>query len=291
MKIGLFTPLSADGSSPELAIEIARVAEDCGFSSLWAPEHAVLFDDYTPSYPYSEDGQMPGGASANVLDPFPVLSFFAAHTKRIRIGTGVMILPQRNPVYAAKEIASLDVLSGGRLDVGIGVGWLAEEMRALGTPWERRGARANSYVSVMKALWCDDPSAYEDEFYTLPECRFAPKPVQKPHPPLVFGGESRPALRRIAELGQGWNAAMKTPEQMVKLLAELDGLLEENGRTRDELEITVMPGAELTPDDLEAYRDAGVDQIVALGVAPDPDSVRSVFEPMAKALVIPASSM
>jgi probable F420-dependent oxidoreductase len=291
MKIGLFTPLTAELASPELAIETARVAEDCGFSSLWVPEHAILFDEYEPNYPYSEDGKMPGGSTGNVLDPFPVLSFFAAQTRRIRIGTGVMILPQRNPIYAAKEIASLDVLSGGRLDVGIGVGWLAEEMRALGTPWERRGARTNSYVSVMKALWCEDPSAYEDEFYSLPECRFAPKPVQKPHPPLVFGGESRPALRRIAEFGQGWNAAMKTPEQMVTLLAELDELLAENGRTRDELEVTVMPGADLTPDDLEAYRDAGVDQIVALGVAPSADAVRSVFEPMAKALVVPASSM
>jgi probable F420-dependent oxidoreductase len=291
MKIGLFTPLPASGSSPELAIELARVAEECGFASLWAPEHAVLFDDYTPGYPYSEDGRMPGGASANVLDPFPVLSFFAAHTRRIRIGTGVMILPQRNPIYAAKEIATLDVLSGGRLDVGIGVGWLAEEMRALGQPWERRGARTDSYVSVMKALWCDDPSAYEDAFYTLPECRFGPKPVQKPHPPLVFGGESRAALRRIAELGQGWNAAMKTPGQMRTLLAELDALLAQNGRTREELEITVMPGPDLTPDDLEAYHDAGVDQVVARGVAPSAEDVRSVLEPMAEALVVPASAL
>ena len=224
MKIGLFSPLAAELASPELAIETARVAEECGFASLWVPEHAVLFDDYAPTYPYAEDGRMPGGASGNVLDPFPVLSFYAAHTSRIRIGTGVMILPQRNPIYAAKEVASLDVLSGGRLDVGIGLGWLAEEMRALGTPFERRGARTRSYVGVMKALWCEDPSAYEDEFYTLPACRFAPKPVQKPHPPLVFGGESGPALRRVAALGQGWNAAMQSPEQMARLIGELDGL-------------------------------------------------------------------
>ena len=291
MKIGLFTPLAAELASPELAIEIARVAEECGFDSLWVPEHAVLFDEYEPNYPYSEDGQMPGGSSANVLDPFPVLSFFAAHTRRIRIGTGVMILPQRNPIYAAKEIASLDVLSAGRLDVGIGVGWLAEEMRALGTPFEGRGARVRSYVSVMKALWCEDPSAWEDAYYSLPPCRFAPKPVQKPHPPLVFGGESRPALRRVAEIGQGWNAASKSPEQMAALLAELDALLEESGRTRDEIEITVMPGRDLTADDLEAYRDVGVDQVVALGVAPDANGVRGAFEPIANALVAPASAM
>ena len=291
MKIGLFTPLAADLATPEMAIEVASVAEECGFSSLWVPEHAVLFDEYAPSYPYSEDGRMPGGASANVLDPFPVLSFFAAHTKRIRIGTGVLILPQRNPIYAAKEIASLDVLSGGRLDVGIGVGWLEEEMRALGTPWERRGARTNAYVSVMKALWSEDPSSYEDEFYSLPPCRFAPKPVQKPHPPLIFGGESRPALRRIAEYGQGWNAAMKTPEQMVTLLAELDGFLAERGRTRSELEITVMPGDALDSSDLAAYRDAGVDQVVALGAAPDASAVRDVFEPLAESLVESASGM
>ncbi|MCR9092913.1 MAG: LLM class F420-dependent oxidoreductase [bacterium] len=291
MKIGLFAPLPADLATPEMAIEVASVAEECGFSSLWVPEHAVLFDEYAPSYPYSDDGRMPGGAGANVLDPFPVLSFFAAHTKRIRIGTGVLILPQRNPIYAAKEIASLDVLSGGRLDVGIGVGWLEEEMRALGTPWERRGARTNDYVSVMKALWSEDPSRYEGEFYSLPACRFAPKPVQKPHPPLIFGGESRPALRRIAEYGQGWNAAMKTPEQMVALLGELDGFLEERGRTRSELEITVMPGDALDASELAAYRDAGVDQVVALGAVPNAEAVRGVFEPLAESLVEPANEM
>jgi probable F420-dependent oxidoreductase len=291
MKIGLFTPLVAGLASPELTIEIARVAEEYNFASLWVPEHAVLFDEYEPNYPYSDDGKMPGGATGNVLDPFPVLSFFAAHTKRIRIGTGVMILPQRNPIYAAKEIATLDVLSAGRLDVGIGVGWLAEEMRALATPWERRGARARSYIAVMKALWCDDLSAYEDEFYTLPPCRFAPKPVQRPHPPLVFGGESRPALRRVAELGHGWNAAMKTPQQIATLLEELDGLLAEYGRSREEIEVTVMPGEELRAEDLEAYRDVGVDQIIALGVAPSAEAVRSVFEPLAEALVVPGSMM
>jgi probable F420-dependent oxidoreductase len=290
MKIGLFTPLAAGLASPELAIEIAVIAEECGFSSLWVPEHAILFDEYEPNYPYSDDGKMPGGSTGNVLDPIPVLSFFAAHTKRIRIGTGVMILPQRNPVYAAKELATLDVLSGGRVDVGIGVGWLAEEMRALGTPFERRGARARSYVSVMKALWCDDLSAYEDEFYTLPACRFAPKPIQRPHPPLIFGGESRAALRRVAEIGQGWNAATQSPSQMATLLKELDTLLEENGRTRDEVEITVMPGQELTRDDLAAYADVGVDQVVPLGVAPSVESVRSIFEPLAEALIVPAQA-
>lgn len=291
MKIGLFTPLVAELATPKLAIEIARVAEACDFASLWVPEHAVLFDDYEPTYPYADDGRMPGGSTGNVLDPIPVLSFFAAHTQRIRIGTGVLILPQRNPIYAAKELASLDVLSGGRLDVGIGVGWLAEEMRALGLSYEGRGARMNSYIAVMKALWCEDPSAHEDEFYSLPACRFAPKPVQKPHPPLLLGGESRPALRRIAEIGEGWVAASKSPEEMKSLLAELDLLLEERGRRRDELQITLMPARDLTLDILRAYADLGVDQIVTGVAPPDADSVRSVFEPLAEALVVPAGSI
>jgi alkanesulfonate monooxygenase SsuD/methylene tetrahydromethanopterin reductase-like flavin-dependent oxidoreductase (luciferase family) len=143
----------------------------------------------------------------------------------------------------------------------------------------------------MKALWCEDPSAFEGEFYSLPSCRFAPKPVQRPHPPLIFGGESRPALRRIARLGQGWNAAMKTPEEMARLLAELDGLLAEEGRTRAELEITVMPGRPLDADDLKAYRDVGVDQIVAFAAVPDAASVRGMFEPIAEVLVTAAGSM
>ena len=291
MKIGLYTPLPAQLATPELTIEIARVAEELDFASLWVPEHAVLFDEYESTYPYSEDGKMPDGVDGNVLDPFPVLSFFAAHTERIRLGTGVIILPQRNPVYAAKEIASLDVLSGGRLDVGIGIGWLAEEMRALDTPFERRGARTDSYVAVMKSLWCDEISSYEDDFYTLPACRFAPKPVQRPHPPLIFGGESPAALRRIAKFGQGWNAAMKSPDEMRTLLVDLDGLLSENGRSRADLEITCMPGRDLNATDLEAYREVGVDQIVAYGLSPSAEQVRSIFEPIAEALVGPASTM
>ena len=163
-------------------------------------------------------------------------------------------------------------------------GWLAEEMRALGTLWERRGKRLDAYVAVMKALWCEDPSAYEDEFYSLPSSRFAPKPVQTPHPPLIFGGESDAALRRIAAVGQGWNAAMKSPEQMTVLLAKLDSFLAECGRSREELEIICMPGVDLDVELASAYRQVGVDQLVAYVMAPRVEEVRSFLEPLAKAL-------
>ena len=171
---------------------------------MWVAEHVVLFDDYRSAYPYAANGRIPAPPESGMLEPFTALAFLAAVTKTLRLGTGICLLPQRNPVYTAKEAANVDFLSGGRLDLGIGVGWLAEEFRAVAAPFEHRGARCRSYVEVMRALWCDAVSEYKDEFYELPACRMYPKPVQRPHPPLHFGGESDAALRRVADLGQGW---------------------------------------------------------------------------------------
>ena len=147
MKLGLCIPLVAPYASPEYIRTLGVTAESLGFSSLWVGEHVVLFDEYASAYPLAEDGKMPGDIEDNVeLEPFSSLAWLAAHTSRIRLGTGVCVLPQRNPVYTAKEAANVDWLSGGRLNLGIGVGWLAEEYGALGAPFERRGARCRSYV-------------------------------------------------------------------------------------------------------------------------------------------------
>ncbi|MCE2390550.1 MAG: LLM class F420-dependent oxidoreductase [Proteobacteria bacterium] len=290
MKISLFAPFAIPLATPEYVAEYARVAEDCGFHALWAPEHVVLFDEYESKYPYSPDGRMPGGP-VGVLEPLGALHFVAALTSRIRLGTGVIILPQRNPVYTAKAAAGVDWLSGGRLDLGIGVGWLAEEMRATGTPFERRGARNRSYVEVMKRLWSDEAGAYADEFYELPDCHFEPKPVQRPHPPLFFGGESEPALRRVAEQGQGWNSAGQTPERMAELLARLDVHLAEQGRTRDEIHVAVSPMRPVGLDDVKAYRDAGVEQVIALGFALGTDQIEPTLTGLAEELAVPAESL
>ena len=243
---------------------LGAAVEERGFFSLWAPEHVVLFDQYASKYPYSEDGRIGGGPEMGPLEPFVALSFLASATKRIRLGTGVLLVPQRNPVYTAKSIASLDWLSGGRVDVGVGVGWLREEFDALGVPWARRGERTRSYLGVMRALWCDDVSAYRDEFYTLAPCRQFPKPVQKPHPPVLFGGESDAALARVAEVGDGWYGFNLTPANAKARIEALAARLSRAGRKRSELRIYATPSwrEPLDASTLERFAGAGVDQLI-----------------------------
>lgn len=183
MRIGIFVPLGNPFATPEYVRVLGRQAEALGFASIWVAEHVVLFDSYASRYPYAADGRIPAGGESGFLDPFAALSFLAAVTDRIRLGTGICLVPQRNPVYTAKDVASVDVLSNGRLDFGVGIGWLAEEFQALNVPFERRAQRTRSYLEVMRRLWCDPVSAYEDEFYRLNACRQYPKPIQQPHPP------------------------------------------------------------------------------------------------------------
>ena len=217
------------------------------------------------------------------LDPFATLTFAAAHTKTVRLGTGICLVPEHNPVVLAKQVASLDKLSGGRFDFGVGVGWLAEEFRAVGVPFERRGERCVSYLEVMKRLWCDDVSEYKDEFYELPACRQYPKPVQKPHPPIHFGGESDAALRRVAQIGQGWYGFNLEPEQLAERLRALDGFLAQRGRKRADVQITVSPYLrEMNAKKLEAYRRAGADQVILFAFARDAAGARFTLAKLAE---------
>jgi len=225
MRIGLFAPLAGPFATAEYLTTLGAAAEQRGFHSVWLAEHVVLFDDYRSTYPYAANGRIPAPPESGMLEPFTALAFLAAVTRTLRLGTGICLLPQRNPVYTAKEAANVDFLSGGRLDLGVGVGWLAEEFRAVNVPFENRGARCRSYVEVMRALWCDAVSEYKDEFYELPACRMYPKPVQRPHPPLHFGGESDAALRRVADLGQGWYGFNRDPREAREGIQRLEILL------------------------------------------------------------------
>ena len=141
-------------------------------------EHVVLFDEYDSAYPYDPSGRFPAGGDAGMVEPFTALTYLAAVTERIRLGTGICLVPQRNPVYTAKAVTDLDALSGGRVDFGVGVGWLREEFEALGMPFDRRGQRADEYLAAMRSLWCDEVSEYHGELYDLRPCRMYPKPVQ-----------------------------------------------------------------------------------------------------------------
>ncbi len=279
MKIGVQTGFSG-ATSPDLIAECGRIVEERGFHSIWVPEHVVFFREHESRYPYSKDGRIPGNPDG-VMEPLTALTFVAANTESLRLGTGICLVPQRNPIYTAKQVADVDYLSKGRVDFGIGIGWLREEFAALNVPWERRGDRTRECIGVMKTLWCDEVSSFKGEFYEFPECLQNPKPTQKPHPPLFFGGESEPALRRVADLGQGWFGYNLTPDALSTLLPRLDTFLEEAGRTRSDIQIYVGPRGGAEPEILDGFRDLGVDQVILPLFARDADSLRGRADALA----------
>lgn len=274
MRISLFAPVVSPQNDAAYLKALGKGAEERGFHGIWLGEHVVLFDDYEAEYPYAENGRIPLGGEHGLLEPVTALSFIAAHTERLRLGTGVCLVPQRNPVYTAKEIAAVDYLSGGRVDFGVGVGWLAEEFAALEVPFARRGARCREYLEVIRRLWTDDVSEFSGDFYTLPPCRQYPKPAQRPGPPLYFGGESDPALRRVADLGQGWYGFNTSAEETADCLSRLDAMLDRRGRARGALDIVIGPYRhKVTKDSAARYRDAGVDTLVLMVVGRDIDEL------------------
>lgn len=291
MKVGVFLPLGAANASAELLRTAAQAIEERGFESIWVPEHVVLFDDYASSYPYSPDGRFPGGGDTGLLEPFTALTYLAAVTDRVRLGTGICLVPQRNPVYTAKQVVDLDALSGGRVDFGVGVGWLREEFEALGMPFERRGERADEFLAAMKALWCDELSEYHGELYDLRACRMYPKPVQQPHPPIHVGGESDAALRRVARLGQGWYTFNRPPDDLGDPLRRLDEHLADHGRARAELTLSVCPYLQpIVPGMVDAYGEHGVDRLIGLCLAFDRDTLMSSLDQLVTDLLEPASA-
>ena len=295
MKIGLFLPTFGSGQEPDYLAALARAAEEAGFAALWAPEHVVLVDEYRSKYPYAADGRFPlDPSSGGFSDPFAVLSFLAGVTTRIRLGTGICLVPQRNPVYSAKMAACVDVLSKGRLDFGVGIGWSSEEFDAVEVPFARRGARTRAYLEVMRRLWCDDVATYEGEFYHLPPVRFSPKPVQKPHPPIIFGGESDAALKRVADVGNGWFGWNLTPEMAAERVTSLAALLRARGRGRSDVSITACPYTHPTQDldAMKRYRDAGVEQVVLLLFrSATADEARAEIERLGRTVVEPAAAL
>jgi probable F420-dependent oxidoreductase len=193
MRIGFGLPVSGAWARPDHVRRFAVRAEELGYASLWAFQRLLVGADQQLDPVYR-----------SVLDPLTSLAFAAAHTSRVRLGVAVVNLPFVSPTYLAKQIATLDVLSGGRLDLGLGVGWSPVEFAATGAAQERRGARTEEYLAVLRTLWADDVSSFQGEFYTVPPSRMAPKPVQRPGPPVLLGGSAPGALRRAGRLAAGW---------------------------------------------------------------------------------------
>jgi len=210
VRFGFYLPTRGRTAEPHAIEAMVAHGEALGFSSVVVADHLVFPVTIHSRYPYTVSGAFPGQGDA--LDQLSLMAFVAGKSRRLRLISSVMILPHRNPVVTAKMLATIDVLSGGRVTVGVGVGWLREEFQALGAPdFDRRGAVSDEYLRIFKTLWTQDPASFRGEFYSFEALRCLPHPTQKPHPPIWVGGHSKVALRRVARLGDGWHPVGATP--------------------------------------------------------------------------------
>jgi probable F420-dependent oxidoreductase len=260
-------------SEPETAVGLARLAEELGFESLWTVEHVVVPTAYQSAYPYSPTGKMPGGESVPIPDPLIWLAYVAAATSRIRLATGILILPQRNPVILAKELATLDRLSGGRVELGVGVGWLEEEFDALGVPFEQRGRRTDEHIEVLRRLWREDETAFEGEFTKFASCKSYPKPATEDGPKIHIGGHTPAAARRAGRLGDGFFPGRGAEDGLLPLLDEMRAAAKDTGRDPDSIEVTSGGGLDL--DTVKRYADLGVSRFIVPPLGFDLDTLRT----------------
>ena len=257
LSLGLFSMTTGPCTYPDAAARVARAAEAAGFDSLWGGEHVVLPDPRVPPSPLEPEDR--------IIDPVVALAFLAAHTTRIRLGTGIIILPQRNPLVLAKELATLDVLSNGRLIFGVGVGYLEPEFRALGIPYPTRGQVTDDYLAAMRAIWSENRPVYRGRHVTFEGVQANPRPVQRPQPPIVIGGHTPAAFRRAVAQGQGWYGFALDEDGARRCL---DGLREAAARyprppALGPLEISVTPRPTRGG---EAMDRASAERFAALGV-------------------------
>ncbi len=251
---------SSIGTDPDSALEIARVAEEVGFESVWGGEHVIFPSSIESAYPYSSDGKVPATAETPIPDPLIWLAYVAAAAPTLRLGTCILILPQRNPLVLAKELATLDHLSAGRVELGIGVGWMREEFDALGIPWARRGARTDEYVAALRMIWSGSHVEFHGEFVDFEPLTCTPRPAQGADIPILVGGDTPAAIRRAARLSDGYFPGEGDPKKLADLIAAVRAECQAQDRDPDEVEINAMFGAQM--------RDpiAGVEQMQQLGV-------------------------
>jgi probable F420-dependent oxidoreductase len=295
MKIGFFAIGIGNLARPDLITEVATNAERLNFSTVWAPEHIALLDRFASRYPYARGEQLPIQLDIALLNPFLALTYAAAHTSRIRLATGICIVPEYHPLLLGKVAASLDYLSGGRFALGIGIGWLAEEFQALGIPWERRAQRTREYIEAMRRLWEDERSSYSGEFVQFEGARSYPKPIKGAKLPVLVGGQTEAALKRAAAYGNGWCGFNLTPEETAQAINRLRELLQANNRNPQDFEFSMAPVASATPADLQRYRDAGVDELYLTPVfhrqVSTTAEVTALLEELARAWVEPAAKL
>ncbi|HEX7167402.1 MAG TPA: LLM class F420-dependent oxidoreductase, partial [Acidimicrobiales bacterium] len=230
MKFGIVFANTGYAVTPDGAHALGTLADDLGYESLWTVEHVVVPTGYESAYPYSPSGKMPGSEDAPIPDPLIWLSFVAAATTRVRLATGILILPQRNPVVLAKELATLDVLSGGRLTLGVGIGWLAEEFDAIGASFADRAATTDEHVEALRALWQEGEASFSGRFTSFERVNMNPKPVQPGGPPIVVGGHSQAAARRAGRIGDGFFPGRGSVADLVPLIDTAKAAAKDAGR-------------------------------------------------------------
>jgi probable F420-dependent oxidoreductase len=297
VKIGILTFFSGCEREPlpEYLAGVARILEEREFRSIWLPEHVVGFQRYDLQYryPYSDDGVPPASlAEIGIIDPMSALTALAMCSSTLQLCTGIAILAQRNPVYFAKMGAAIDRLSNGRFVAGVGLGWSGQEFEALGVSFERRGARTDEYVQVVRSLWESDVARFEGEFYRLPQCVQLPKPIRPPSPPFYFGGESDAALRRVAKYGRGWIGYRLSPEELAPKINKLHALLESMGRPLKDVDLIVSPADKACDSAaLVRYAQLGVSQVVIMCVADNLETFRDQADQLAGELVTRARTL
>ena len=277
MKFGFFGVNSGVLAEPETMAAVAQTAEAAGWESIWTGEHVVVADPQRPPSPVS-----PG---THFVDQVASLSFLAAHTSTIRLGTGIVILPQRNPVVLAKELASIDVLSGGRLEAGFGVGYVPAEFEAIGVPFTERGARTDEHLDAMAALWRGDPT-FDGRFTSWNGVEASPRPSQPKGPPIHVGGGAPATFRRVVRRAHGWYGFLTTLESAATAVSSIRTLEDEVGRPEGlgTVGFSVTPSEVVDRDLVRRYEDLGVDRMILVrdfrdvGRGPDPERAESVLE-------------
>ncbi len=267
MRIGLHALGIGPGADPAVIEEVARSADAAGFATLWSGEHVVMVDRPDSPYPYAPNGRIAVPSDADWLDPVATLAFVAAVTSRIRIATGILLLPQHHPLVVAKQAASLDVLSAGRFVLGVGIGWSREEFAALGVPFAGRAARTRESVEAMRALWGSDVSTYEGDHVRFRQVRSYPKPVRDGRVPVVLGGNSDAALDRVAAYGDGWYGFNLSRQELRGRMDGLGSRCRRAGRDPATLDVAVSL-RDGRPEDLAELRGLGVDELVVVEAPP-----------------------
>lgn len=267
VSLGMLLPFGPGLVSGPFLRDFAAILEREGVDSVWAVEHVVVAAEYEPNYPYSADGRMPSAAGVVPMpDPLEVLSHLAATTERLLLGTCVVVAPLHSPAVLAKRVATLDLLSGGRLRLGLGIGWQREEYAAVGAPFDRRGERLEECVGAMRALWTDDPATYEGRTVSFRDVHLTLRPTDG-QVPILLGGNSEPAIRRAGRIADGWFPYTIGPEDFARGAELLRQSAQQAGRSPDDIEITVWPGSfdpsrELDPDWMRQYVDAGARRLI-----------------------------